>query len=188
MAEGHLESPSLHLIQQHLAVFVERHHGDALRAVQIHLLQGGLQATGVFRVQAQLQGLHVSAAVYPIRGESGVRRDTPGACPVPCIAGHGSRKARPVTLETVHADTISLLFPEWVRHADASWRAGESYLVFPPLSPWRATLMSLPSSTHQHGDVDNPGNFWKRLSLLLYRPCRMRSRRQSNLVGERLQP
>jgi hypothetical protein len=115
MQHPHLESPSLHLVQQHLAAFAERHYGKALRAVQIHPLQGGLQATGVFRVQAQLQGsthrrqsvqFVVKAVSEETRRELALYR---------ALQATAAARLAPRLLGTVHADTVSLLFLEWVR-------------------------------------------------------------------------
>jgi hypothetical protein len=55
MTSTSLPCPSLPLEWQHLVAFVERHYGGTLHAVRVRPLRGGLQAVGVFRVEAQLR-------------------------------------------------------------------------------------------------------------------------------------
>jgi hypothetical protein len=123
---------SLCLVQQHLAAFAERYYHGPLHAVQIRPLRGGLEAAGVFRVQAHLwnstsQRWPVQFVVKVVHEEA--RREV---VLYHALQGTAAAALAPRLLGTVHAETGVLLFLEWVqptqrwlrllRRTDTSWR------------------------------------------------------------------
>ena len=107
--------PALPLEQQHLVAFTERHYGRPLQTIRLHPLRGGLQAAGVFRVQAQLRRptgrLHpVQFVVKLAHGE--LRRE----CAVyRTLEAQRAAALAPRLLDVMHAGATTLLFLEWVR-------------------------------------------------------------------------
>jgi hypothetical protein len=107
--------PSLPLERQHLVAFTERHYGGTLHTVRLHPLRGGLQAAGVFRVQAQLQRSagrlqSVRFVVKLAHGE--MRRE----CTVyRALESHRAETMAPRLLDVMHVGATALLFLEWVR-------------------------------------------------------------------------
>lgn len=107
--------PSLPLEWQHLVAFTERHYGGRLHTVRLRPLRGGLQAAGVFRVQAQLQ--HPAGRLQPVQfvvklahGEQ--RRE----CAVyRALEAQKAETLAPRLLDVMHVGAIALLFLEWVR-------------------------------------------------------------------------
>ena len=55
MTSASLLCPLLPLERQHLVTFAEHHYDGTLHTIRLRPLRGGLQAAGVFRVQAQLR-------------------------------------------------------------------------------------------------------------------------------------
>jgi Ser/Thr protein kinase RdoA (MazF antagonist) len=102
------------LVQQHLAAFAERHYEDTLHAVQIRPIRGGLEAAGVFRVQARLQGAaHRPRPVqFVVKVVSAAtHRELALYRALQATAAVG---LAPRLLDTVQAETQALLFLEWV--------------------------------------------------------------------------
>ena len=107
--------PSLPLDQQHLVVFTERYYGGRLHTVRIRPLRGGLQAAGVFRVQAQLR--RSTGSLQPVQfvvklARGAMRRE----CAVyRTLAAQRAEALAPRLLDVIHAGATALLFLEWVR-------------------------------------------------------------------------
>jgi Ser/Thr protein kinase RdoA (MazF antagonist) len=83
--------------------------------VRIHPLRGGLQAAGVFRVQAQLRRpagrLHLAQFVVKrVHGE--MRRE---AGVYQALQTHGAGAMAPRLLDVMHTGATALLFLEWIR-------------------------------------------------------------------------
>jgi Ser/Thr protein kinase RdoA (MazF antagonist) len=115
--------PSLPLDRRHLAAFTERHYGGTLRAVRIRTLPGGLQATGVFRVQAQLRSPtgRRRAAQFVVKLAHGeARREL---TMYRALEAHAVEALAPRLLGVAHAGATALLFLEWVAPVRAwPWR------------------------------------------------------------------
>jgi aminoglycoside phosphotransferase (APT) family kinase protein len=114
---------ALSLDRQHLAAFTECHYGGTLQAVRIRTLRGGLQAAGVFRVQAQLQSptgqrRAVQFVVKLAHGEA--RREL---AMYRALEAHAAEVLAPRLLGVAHAGATALLFLEWVAPVRAwPWR------------------------------------------------------------------
>jgi Phosphotransferase enzyme family len=106
-----------------ISAFIERHYGETPQAVRIRPLRGGLQAAGVFRVQALLRspsGRRRAAqfVVKPAHGEA--RREL---TMYRALEAHAGGALAPRLLGVAHAGETALLFLEWVPPACAwPWR------------------------------------------------------------------
>ncbi len=114
---------TLPLDRQHLAAFTERHYGGTLQAVRIRALRGGLQATGVFRVQAQLRSPtgRRRAAQFVVKLAHGeARREL---TMYRALEAHAGEALAPRLLGVAHVGEVALLFLEWVAPIRAwPWR------------------------------------------------------------------
>jgi hypothetical protein len=97
---------TLPLDRQHLAAFTERHYGGTLQAVRIRTLRGGLQATGVFRVQAEL------------RSPTGRRRATQFVVKL----AHGDARRELTVYRALQANAAEALAPRLLGVAHAGYR------------------------------------------------------------------
>ena len=107
--------PALPLERQHLVVFTERHFGGTLHTVRLRPLRGGLQAAGVFRVQAQLRrpAGHLQPVQFVVKLAYGeLRREW---TVYRALEAHGAEALAPRLLDVMHAGATALLFLEWVR-------------------------------------------------------------------------
>ena len=105
---------TLPLDRQHLAAFTERHYGGTLQAVRIRTLRGGLQAAGVFRVQAQLRsstGRRRAASFVVKLAHEEARREL---TMYRALEAHAAEALAPRLLGVAHAGATVLLFLEWV--------------------------------------------------------------------------
>jgi hypothetical protein len=105
----------LQLPQPQLVTFIERHYEGTLQMLQLRPLRGGLQAAGVFRVQAQLRGrtgrLHsVQFVVKLVHAEACRELALYRALQV-----NAAEALAPRLLGVEHIGAASLLFLEWVR-------------------------------------------------------------------------
>jgi Ser/Thr protein kinase RdoA (MazF antagonist) len=112
-------SPATHqvlqLLQPQLVTFIERHYEGTLQMVQLRPLRGGLQAAGVFRVQAQLRGrtgrLHSGQFVVKcVPAEAGRELALYRA-----LQANAAEALAPRLLGAEHIGMSVLLFLEWVR-------------------------------------------------------------------------
>lgn len=114
---------ALPLDWQHLVAFMERHYGGTLHTVRIRSLRGGLQAAGVFRVQAQLRSpthrlRSAQFVVKLVHGE--MRREL---AVYRALEASPTETLAPRLLGVAHTDATTLLFLEWVRPVCAwPWR------------------------------------------------------------------
>jgi hypothetical protein len=105
---------ALSLDRQHLAAFTERHYGGTLQAVRIRALRGGLQAAGVFRVQAQLRnpaGRRRSAQFVVKLAQGEARREL---TMYRTLEANAAEALAPHLLGVAHAGATALLFLQWV--------------------------------------------------------------------------
>ena len=139
--------PSPPLEWQHLVTFTERHYGGTLHTVHLRPLRGGLQAAGVFRVQAQLR--YPVGRLQPVQfvvklahGEQ--RRE----CAVyRALEAQKAETLAPRLLDVIHVGATALLFLEWVRPVCRwPWRdvrtAGQVLVRLARRHqwPWQATI------------------------------------------------
>jgi hypothetical protein len=97
-----------------ISAFIERHYGETPQAVRIRPLRGGLQAAGVFRVQAQLRSptgrQRVAQFVVKLaHGEA--RREL---TMYRALEAHATETLAPRLLGVAHEGERALLFLEWV--------------------------------------------------------------------------
>jgi hypothetical protein len=113
---------TLPLDRQHLAAFTERHYRGTLQAVRIRTLRGGLQAAGVFRVQAQL------------RSPTGRQR----AASFVVKLAHGEARRELTMYRALEAHAGEALAPRLlgVAHASATDRTGRNTVIPRPCASW----------------------------------------------------
>ena len=105
----------LQLPRQPLVAFIERHYEGALHMVQSHPLAGGLQATGVFRVQAQLRGTTGRLWSVQFVAKLVQAEECRELAMYRALQANAAEALAPRLLGAEHLDTSSLLFLEWIR-------------------------------------------------------------------------
>jgi hypothetical protein len=107
--------PALPLERRHLVVFTERHFGGTLHTVRLRSLRGGLQAAGVFRVQAQLRrpAGHLQPVQFVVKLAHGEQRRECAVYRV--LEAQRAEALAPRLLDIMHVGATALLFLEWVR-------------------------------------------------------------------------
>jgi Phosphotransferase enzyme family len=157
--------PLLPLERKHLVAFAERHYGGMLHAIHLCPLRGGLQAAGVFRVEAQLRspGGHLRPVQFVVkRVHSELRREW---AVYRTLEAHGAEAIAPRLLDVIHLGATALLFLEWVRPVCAwPWRdvnaAGQVLVRLARLhqGPWKtgtaeSILWAYDHTLHQSGQA-----------------------------------